>query len=67
MEGRVDTLAVGLLERLVGLVEERTQLTGLGELVKPHINPIVNEYLGGVRLDPEVFALAKWVYERVNK
>jgi hypothetical protein len=65
--GRVDLLAVALLERLVGQVEERTQLPGLGDLVRPHIGPIVQEYMGEIELDPGVMALAQWIYGRVNQ
>lgn len=69
-EGRVDLLAIGLLEHVTNGLEQRLQINGLSEVVKPLAAEFVAQHLGEYKLDPWVLGLGRLIwnnYGNVNK
>ena len=51
--GRVDVLAYRGVEKLAKFIEEKHQLKGIWDAVRPHVNKMVNEHVSGIEIPGE--------------
>ena len=65
--GKVDVLAIGIIEQLLGMTEQRLQLDGLKELALPALSALASEHLGSIEVDPIVMAMGKFVYQNAQR